>query len=136
MWSLSYSNYYLIIGNIDCLRDWGYAKDYMEGMWMMMQQDTPDDFVLATGEMRTLKEFIEKAFGLKGFNIQWKGSGVNEIGYDSNTGKELIFIDPRYFRPAEVEQLLCNPSKANKVLGWKAKTSLNELVKIMVDSDC
>jgi GDPmannose 4,6-dehydratase len=81
----------LVMGNIDSLRDWGYAKDYVEGMWMMMQQDTPDDFVLATGEMRTVKEFIEKAFGLRGFNIKWKGEGVNEIGYDSNTGRELIY---------------------------------------------
>lgn len=126
----------LVMGNIDSLRDWGYAKDYVEGMWMMLQQDTPDDFVLATGEMRTVKEFIEKAFGLRGFDIKWKGEGVNEIGYDEITGRELIFIDPKYFRPAEVEQLLGNPSKANKVLGWKAKTSLDELVKIMVEHDC
>lgn len=126
----------LVMGNIDSLRDWGYAKDYVEGMWMMMQQDKPDDFVLATGKMHTVKEFIEKAFGLRGFDIKWKGEGVNEIGYDSNTGRELIFIDPKYFRPAEVEQLLGNPSKANKVLEWKAKTSLDELVKIMIDADC
>lgn len=126
----------LIMGNIDSLRDWGYAKDYVLGMWLMLQQDTPDDFVLATGEMHTVKEFIEKTFMLRGFDIRWKGEGVNEIGYDFNTGKELIFIDPKYFRPAEVEQLLGNPSKANKVLGWAAKTSFDELVKIMVDSDC
>lgn len=126
----------LVMGNIDSLRDWGYAKDYVEGMWLMLQQDTPDDFVLATGEMHTVKEFIEKAFKLRGFDIQWKGEGVNEIGYDSLTGRELIFIDPKYFRPAEVEQLLGNPTKANKILGWKAKTSLDELVKIMVDADC
>lgn len=126
----------LVMGNIDSLRDWGYAKDYVEGMWMMLQQDSPDDFVLATGEMHTVKEFIEKAFGLRGFDIKWKGEGVNEIGYDSNTGRELIFIDPKYFRPAEVEQLLGNPTKANTLLGWKSKTSLDELVKIMVDADC
>ena len=124
------------MGNIDSLRDWGYAKDYVEGMWLMLQQDTPDDFVLATGEMHTVKEFIEKAFKLKGFDIQWKGEGVNEIGYDSLTGRELIFIDPKYFRPAEVEQLLGNPTKANDLLGWKSKTTLDELVKIMVDADC
>lgn len=127
---------HLIMGNIDSLRDWGYAKDYVEGMWLMLQQDTPDDFVLATGEMRTVKEFIEKAFGLRGFDIKWKGSGVNEIGYDEMTGRELIFIDPKYFRPAEVEQLLGNPTKANTLLGWKAKTTLDELVRIMVDADC
>jgi GDPmannose 4,6-dehydratase len=108
----------------------------VEGMWMMLQQDEPNDFVLATGEMHTVKEFIEKAFGLRGFNIKWKGEGVNEIGYDSLTEKELIFIDPKYFRPAEVEQLLGNPTKANTLLGWKSKTTLDELVKIMVDADC
>lgn len=126
----------LVMGNIDSLRDWGHAKDYVEGMWMMLQQETPDDFVLATGEMHTVKEFIEKAFKLKGFNIGWKGQGVDEIGYDIDSGRELIFIDPKYFRPAEVEQLLGNPSKANKVLGWKAKTTLDELVREMVDCDC
>ena len=103
---------------------------------MILQQDTPDDYVLATGKMHTVKEFIEKAFSLRGFNIKWKGKNINEIGYDEKTGKELIFIDPKYFRPAEVEQLMGNPAKANKVLGWKAKTSFDELVKIMVDSDC
>ena len=126
----------LTMGNIDSLRDWGYAKDYVEGMWLMLQSDIPDDFVLATGQMHTVKEFIEKAFGLKGFDIKWKGEGVNEIGYDGKTGKELIFIDPKYFRPAEVEQLLGNPTKANTLLGWKSKTEFDELVKIMVDADC
>lgn len=126
----------LVMGNIDSLRDWGYAKDYVEGMWLMLQQDTPDDFVLATGEMHTVKEFIEKAFKLRGFDIKWKGSGVNEIGYDEITGRELIFIDPKYFRLAEVEQLLGNPTKANTLLGWKSKTTLDELVRIMVDADC
>ena len=126
----------LVMGNIDSLRDWGYAKDYVEGMWLMLQQSKPEDFVLATGEMHTVKEFIEKAFRLKGFNIKWKGDGVNEIGYDENTGKELIFIDPKYFRPAEVEQLLGNPNKAKELLGWKSKTSFDELVEIMVENDC
>lgn len=126
----------LIMGNIDSLRDWGYAKDYVEGMWMMLQQENPDDFVLATGQMHTVKEFITKAFGLKGFEIKWKGEGINEIGYDSITGRELIFIDPKYFRPAEVEQLLGNPTKANTMLGWKSKTSFDELIRIMVDEDC
>lgn len=126
----------LIMGNIDSLRDWGYAKDYVEGMWLMLQQEKPDDFVLATGKMHTVKEFIEKAFGLRGFKISWKNNDVNEIGYDLNTGKELIFIDPKYFRPAEVEQLLGNPTKAKTLLGWESKTSFDELVKIMVDYDC
>lgn len=95
-----------------------------------------NDFVLSTSEMHTLKEFIEKAFNLKGFDIAWKGEGVNEIGYDKITGRELIFIDPKYFRPAEVEQLLGNPTKANTLLDWKSKTTLDQLVKIIVYADC
>ncbi len=126
----------LILGNIDSLRDWGYAKDYVEGMWLMLQQEKPDDYVLATGQMHSVREFIEKTFSLKGFNIKWKGDGTNEIGYDINTGKELIFIDPKYFRPAEVEQLLGNPNKAKTLLGWESKTSFDELIKIMVNHDC
>ena len=126
----------LVMGNINSLRDWGYAKDYVEGMWSMLQQDTPDDYVLSTGEMHSVKEFIEKAFNYKGFNIKWKGEGINEIGYDETTGRELIFIDPKYFRPAEVDELLGDSSKAYKILGWKPKTSFNDLIKLMVDSDC
>lgn len=126
----------LVMGNINSLRDWGYAKDYVEGMWLMLQQEIPDDFVLSTGEMHTVKEFIEKSFNMKGFSIVWKGEGVNEIGYDSITGRELIFIDPKYFRPTEVDQLLGDSSKAYNELGWKPKTSFNELIKIMVESDC
>lgn len=126
----------LVMGNLDSLRDWGYAKDYVEGMWLMLQQERPDDFVLATGEMHTVREFIEKSFSLKGFNIKWKGDGVNEIGYDANTNKELIFIDPKYFRPAEVDQLLGNPTKAKDLLGWKSKTSFDELINLMVKHDC
>jgi len=127
---------HLVMGNIDSLRDWGYAKDYVEGMWLMLQADKPDNFVLATGQMHTVKEFIEKAFKIKGFNIRWKGEGVNEIGYDLNTERELIFIDPKYFRPAEVDLLLGNPTKAKTLLGWESKTSFDELVKIMVENDC
>lgn len=126
----------LVMGNIDSLRDWGYAKDYVERMLLMLQQEQQDDFVLATGQMHSVKEFIEKAFGKRSFNIGWKGEGVNEVGFDKNTRRELIFIDPKYFRPAEVEQLLSNPTKAKCLLGWKTKTSLDELVKIMVDNDC
>lgn len=126
----------LVMGNIDSLRDWGYAKDYVEGMWMMLQHDEPDDYVLATGQMHSVKEFIEKAFGMRGFDIKWKGEGVNEIGYDVVSGRELIFIDPKYFRPAEVELLLGDSTKAFNVFGWKSKTSFEELVKIMVDCDC
>lgn len=126
----------LVMGNIDSLRDWGYAKDYVEGMWMMLQADKPEDFVLATGQMHTVKEFIEKVFGLKGFNIKWKGEGVNEIGYDEITERELIFVDSKYFRPAEVEQLLGDPTKAKTLLGWEPKTKFEDLVKLMVDYDC
>jgi GDPmannose 4,6-dehydratase len=126
----------LIMGNLDSLRDIGNSKDYVEGMWMMLQHDKPDDFVLATGKMYSVRELIEIAFAFKGFNIKWKGSGVNEIGYDSNTQKELIFVDPKYFRPAEVDLLLGNPTKAFDVLGWKAKTTIEELLKEMVDHDC
>ncbi len=125
----------LVMGNIDSLRDWGSAKDYVEGMWLILQADKPDDFVLATGEMHYVREFIELAFSIKGFDIKWKGIGVNEIGYDSKTGRELIFIDPKYFRPAEVEQLLGDSTKAQKVLGWKPKSTFQDLVKEMVEHD-
>ncbi len=126
----------LVMGNLDSQRDIGNSKDYVEGMWMMLQQDIPDDFVLATGIMYTIKELIEIAFKLKGFEIGWKGEGVDEIGYDKNTGRELIFVDPKYFRPAEVDLLLGDPTKANTILGWKAKTSIEELLKEMVEQDC
>ena len=126
----------LIVGNLNSLRDLGNSKDYVEGMWLMLQQDKADDFVLATGKMYSIRDMIEIAFSYKGFNIKWKGEGINEIGYDANTGRELICVDEKYFRPAEVEQLLGNPAKANKILGWTAKTSINELLKEMVDYDC
>jgi len=126
----------LIMGNLDSLRDWGNAKDYVEGMWRILQHDIPDDFVLATGEMHSIKEFIEEAFKLKGFNIKWKGEGVDEIGYDETSGKELIFVDSKYFRPAEVSQLLGDPTKAKTLLGWIPTTTFKELVREMVENDC
>jgi GDPmannose 4,6-dehydratase len=126
----------LIMGNIDSKRDWGHAKDYCYGMWLILQQDEPDDFVLATGKYYSVREFIEKSFSLKGFNIKWKGNGVNEIGYDEKTGRELIFINEKYFRPAEVEELLGDPTKANTKLGWESKIDFDQLVKEMVDEDC
>tara|TARA_Y100000992_G_scaffold283312_1_gene232509 strand:- start:319 stop:1356 length:1038 start_codon:yes stop_codon:yes gene_type:complete len=126
----------LVMGNIDSLRDWGHAKDYVEGMWQMLQVDKPDDFVLSTNEYHSVREFIEKAFSMKGFDIKWKGSGLNEIGYDQNTGRELIFISEKYFRPTEVDELLGDSSKARTVLGWKPKYSFDELVSDMVNSDC
>jgi GDPmannose 4,6-dehydratase len=126
----------LTVGNLNALRDLGSSKDYVEGMWLMLQQDKPDDFVLATGKMYSIREMIEIAFGFKGFNIKWKGEGINEIGYDEKTGRELVSIDERYFRPAEVEQLLGDPSKAKEKLGWSAKTDIYELLKEMVENDC
>ena len=125
----------LILGNLDSKRDWGHANDYIEGMWLMLQQDLPDDYVLATNEFHSVREFVEEAFKLKDFNIKWRGEGLNEIGYDENTGKELIFVSEKYFRPAEVEELLGDASKAKEKLGWKPKTSFKELVKRMVDND-
>jgi GDPmannose 4,6-dehydratase len=126
----------LIMGNLDSLRDWGSAKDYVEGMWRILQHDTPEDFVLATGEMHSIKEFIEEAFKLKGFDIKWKGYGVDEIGYDETSGKELIFVDSKYFRPAEVSQLLGDSTKAKTLLGWIPTTTFKELVREMVENDC
>jgi GDPmannose 4,6-dehydratase len=126
----------LVMGNIDSFRDWGHAKDFVEGMWMILQNDTPDDFVLSTGEIHSVREFIEIAFKIKGFDIQWKGVGINEIGYDRITGRELIFIDPKYFRPAEVDLLHGNSNKALNKLGWKPKISFTELINEMLQHDC
>ncbi len=126
----------LILGNLDAKRDWGHAKDYVEGMWRMLQQDKPNDYVLATNEFHSVREFVEKVFKLKGFDIKWKGGGINEIGYDEKTGRELIFVSEKYFRPAEVEELLGDSTKAQKELGWKITYSFDDLVKEMVIEDC
>lgn len=125
----------LFLGNLDARRDWGHARDYVEGMWLMMQQELPDDYVLATGEMHTVREFVEVAFARIGRTIAWRGKGVNETGVDRATGAELIKIDPRYFRPTEVEQLCGDASKAHARLGWHHKTTFRDLVAEMVDSD-
>ncbi len=125
----------LYLGNLDAKRDWGYAKDYVEGMWKMMQVKKPDDFVLATNETHTVREFIEECAKLLGFKLAWKGKGVKERGIDAHTGKTIIAIDPRYFRPAEVDLLIGDYTKAKKALGWKPKTTFKELVKIMTDAD-
>lgn len=126
----------LYLGNLDALRDWGYAKDYIECMWLILQQEQPDDFVIATGEYHTVREFATLAFHHAGIEIEWKGTGLEEQGLDKATGKVLIEVDPKYFRPAEVEQLLGDPSKAKALLGWNPrKTTFEQLVKIMVDHD-
>lgn len=126
----------LYLGNLDSLRDWGYAKDYVECMWMILQHDTPEDFVIATGEYHTVREFCTLAFKEVGLELRWEGKGGDERGIDVATGKELVAVDPKYFRPAEVEQLLGDPTKAKTLLGWNPrKTSFPELVKIMVKHD-
>ena len=126
----------LYLGNLNARRDWGYAKDYVECMWLILQQNTPDDFVIATGEMHTVREFCTIAFNNVGISLRWEGEGVDEKGIDENTGKTLVEVDPKFFRPAEVDQLLGDPTKAKKQLGWNpCKTSFEELVKIMTDHD-
>ncbi|MDF2567630.1 MAG: GDP-mannose 4,6-dehydratase [Oscillospiraceae bacterium] len=126
----------LSLGNLNSKRDWGYAKDYVECMWLMLQHETPDDFVIATGETRTVREFVEASFKHVGINITWQGEGIDEKGIDSSTGKVVVDINPKYFRPAEVDLLLGDPTKAKTVLGWNPrKTSFDDLVKIMVEHD-
>jgi GDPmannose 4,6-dehydratase len=126
----------LVMGNINSLRDWGHAKDYVEGMWRMLQASEPDDYILSTCEYHSVREFIEKTFALKGFDIKWKGEGLDEVGYDSITNRELIFISEKYFRPAEVDELLGDSTKARTVLGWKPQYSFDQLVEEMVNTDC
>ena len=126
----------LVLGNINSYRDWGHSKDYVKGMWQILQQDKPDDYVLCTNECHTIREFIEKAFALKGFDIKWKGAGISEIGYDSNTNKELIFISEEFFRPAEVDLLLGNCEKAQKEFGWRPEYTFDQLIEEMVTADC
>lgn len=125
----------LYIGNIDSKRDWGHARDYVEGMFRILQHDTPDDYVLASGETHTVREFIELAFKHIGIEIAWKGTGLQETGEDKETGRVLIRIDERYFRPAEVDLLLGNPTKAKNVLGWEPKITFEDLVRLMVEND-
>jgi GDPmannose 4,6-dehydratase len=125
----------LYMGNIDALRDWGYAKDYVDMMWMMLQQDQADDYVVATGEMHTVREFIEKSFAYVGRKIEWKGEAEKEVGIDSTTGKIVVRIDPKYYRPCEVEQLLGDPAKAKRQLGWEPQVKFEELVQIMTAGD-
>ena len=126
----------LYLGNLNAMRDWGYARDYVECMWLILQQPEPDDFVVATGEFHSVREFTTLAFARAGINLRWEGEGLNEKGIDTATGRILVEVDPRFFRPAEVEQLLGNPEKARRVLGWNPRaTSFKRLVEIMVDAD-
>ncbi|HNQ68859.1 MAG TPA: GDP-mannose 4,6-dehydratase [Bacteroidales bacterium] len=125
----------LLLGNLDAKRDWGYAPEYVEGMWKMLQADEPDDFVLATGETHTVREFVEESFKVLGEEIEWKGAGIDEQGFLKSSGKAVVGINPRYFRPAEVDILIGNPAKAKEKLGWTPKTTFNELVKLMVKAD-
>lgn len=127
---------HLELGNMDSLRDWGYARDYVECMWLMLQHDTPEDFVIATGEQHTVRDFTEKAFLENGITLEWRGSGLEEVGVDKATGKILVRVNPEWFRPTDVNNLLGNPSKAKNLLGWNPnKTSYEELVRIMAKND-
>jgi len=125
----------LYMGNLDAKRDWGFAPDYVRGMWMMLQQDEPDDYVLATGEAHSVRDFIEEAFGMLDMPIRWEGEAEQEIGLDANTGDVRVRIDPRYYRPAEVEFLLGDPTKAREKLGWVPEVTFKELVRVMVKAD-
>jgi GDPmannose 4,6-dehydratase len=125
----------LYLGNLDAKRDWGHARDYVEGMWAILQRDKPDDYVLATGETRSVREFVERAFAHVGRSIVWNGTGPGETGVDKASGKVVVEVDPRYFRPTEVDLLLGDPSKARAELGWRHQTSFDDLVKEMVEAD-
>lgn len=126
----------LYLGNLDARRDWGYAPDYVECMWLILQQPEPDDFVIATGEYHSVREFTTVAFARVGIDLRWEGRGIDEKGIDKATGRVLVEVDPRFFRPAEVDELLGNPAKAREKLGWNPRTtSFERLVEIMVDSD-
>ena len=126
----------LYLGNMNAMRDWGYAKDYVECMWLILQQDQPDDFIVATGEQYSVRDFCDLAFRRAGMMLRWEGKGIEEKGIDQNTGKILIEVNPEYFRPTDVVNLLGDPTKAKNILGWNPrKTSFEELVSIMVDHD-
>lgn len=125
----------LELGNMDAKRDWGHSRDYVEAMWLMLQQEQPDDYVIATNETRTVREFVQAAFTAAGMDIEFRGSGVDEIAVDKATGKTVVKVNPKFFRPAEVELLIGDPAKAEKVLGWKRKVSFQELVTRMVEND-
>jgi GDPmannose 4,6-dehydratase len=126
---------FLELGNLDAKRDWGYAKDYVEGMWRILQHNKADDFVLSTNETHSVKEFVELSFKFAGIEIEWEGTGINEIGKDAKTGKILVKVNPAFFRPAEVDILIGDYSKAKSKLEWEPKTRFEDLVKIMIEKD-
>ena len=126
----------LVLGNLDSLRDWGHSKDYVRGMWLILQQATAQDYVLSTNEYHSVREFVEKSFAIKGFIIKWKGVGVNEIGYDEGSGRELVFVSPSYFRLSEVDELLGDSTKAKTEMGWVPEYTFDTLINEMVDADC
>ena len=123
------------LGNLDAKRDWGHAKDYVKAMWLMLQQETPDDYVVATGETRTIREFVEAAFGCIDMKVRWEGSGADETGIDESSGRIIVRVNPKYYRPAEVEILLGNPAKAERELGWRREIPFADIVKRMVEND-
>ena len=123
------------LGNLDAMRDWGYAPEYTEAMWLMLQKDEPDDFVIATGEHHSIREFVEAAFGVIGIEIGWEGSGENEVGKNRKTGETVVKVDPQFYRPSEVDELIGDASKAKNVLGWLPKITFKDLVRIMVEHD-
>jgi len=125
----------VFLGNLDARRDWGFAKDYVEGMWLTLQQPKPDDFIFSTGQQYSVRDFVQEAFGLCGFDIAWKGSGTDEVGFDKNTNRVLVEINPSFFHPTEVDTLIGDCSKAQNILNWHAKTPFKELVHLMVESD-
>ncbi|MEC4685041.1 MAG: GDP-mannose 4,6-dehydratase [Nitrospirota bacterium] len=125
----------IILGDLNAKRDWGYAPEYVEGMWLMLHQETPDNYVLATGETHSVREFVENAFKAAGYDIEWEGEGVNTKGMDKKSGKVLVEVSPEFYRPAEVEILIGNPAKAVEKLGWESRTKLEDLVRIMVEAD-
>lgn len=126
---------YVELGNMDSKRDWGHSKDYVKAMWLMLQQEQADDYVIATNETRTVREFVEKAFMYAGIEVEWKGTGIDEIGIDKSTGETIVKVNPKFFRPAEVEVLLGNPAKAEKALGWRREIDFDNLVKRMTEND-
>ena len=123
------------LGNLDAKRDWGFAEEYVEGMWMMLQQDEPDDYVLATGRTHSVRDFVDAAGRALGFDLEWSGEGPNTRGIDKRTGHEIVIVTPEFYRPAEVDLLIGDPSKASQKLNWEAKTSLEELVQMMAKAD-